>query len=67
VVPTRPKGEQLIPSLKLLAPKNKAPFTATSAVVNIWSYNWTGKGSVIGPCTTGFTPSTNVAVPRVKV
>jgi hypothetical protein len=60
-----PKGEQVTSSLKLMVPKNKAPFTA-SAVVNIWSYNWTGKGSVIGFCT-GFTPSTNLAVPRVKV
>jgi hypothetical protein len=65
VVPAIPKGEQVIPSLKLLVPKNKAPFTA-AAVVNVWSYNWTGKGSVIRPSAT-FTPGTYVAVPTVKV
>jgi len=65
VVPAKPKGEHVVSSLKLAMPKNKAPFPA-SAVVNIWSYNWTGKGSVIG-LSARFTPSTNVAVPRVKV
>ena len=45
VVPLRPKGEQVMPKLGLVAPNCNEPLEPALAVVKLWSYNMTGNGS----------------------
>jgi hypothetical protein len=42
-----PNGEQVMPESSYGIPKVKCPFDPAVAVVKVWPYRLTGKGSVI--------------------
>ena len=73
MVPAIPKGEHVIPKPAASTPKVRWPFDPALAVVKVWSYSVTEKGSVIGVSQSSqwlpmsSTPGTKVAVSKAKV